>query len=807
MLLCAGGHDPVVGRAHMQRESQALKLVDQLCDQFESSWRSGGRPQIEDVLGQAAESSRRDLFRHLLELDIEYRRDRGEEPQKAEYVTRFPAYVRIIDEYLPEPTGGINARGEKPGSGGARGPRQPISPSTDRNLLFAVMALQQGLVSRDAIIAAMNSWLVEKSKSLGKILVEQGVLTERAHEEVNELVSRHVELHDNDVAASLVAIGGIGSEQTTILGQAAPFAGEDEIEDFELVRLLGQGAFAKVHLARQKSMQRTVALKISTRGSDEPRTLAQLEHPNIVRVYDQRTVPSRDLRLLYMEYVPGGTLEALIRKVSATAPDQRSGDLLLSIVDGSLEEQNEARIESATRHRLRHMPWSDVVCYLGACLAEALDYAHRKGVLHRDIKPANILLAADGSPKLADFNIAYSSKLEGITPTAYFGGSLAYMSPEQLEACHPRHTQRPEDLDGRSDVYSLGIVLWELLTGSSPFDSVPRESTWLATVEELAAQRRAALSPEALASLRQFASAGLAEVLQRSLAPRAEDRFANTAQLARQLRLCLHPQVQRLRKPRTDGWYGVIWRRPLLVVVLVALFPNLVLSVLNVAYDWIAIISEFPTVVVRVFVVLITLVKALFYLGGTVVGVWFVLPVFLAMHRPPPSDELARCRRRCLGIGNLVFWVSLSAWTLSGVVFPALIQISGESVRTRSYIHFLASHVLCGAIAGTLSFFLITFLTVRSYYPRLLDDGARGVDEAGLFNQLRRRMAAYGKIAIAVPFVAALVPLVTDKDVQFAYAGLALLGAAVLFVYFRLSREVESDLEALLLAVDPASEA
>ena len=117
------------------------------------------------------------------------------------------------------------------------------------------------------------------------------------------------------------------------------------------------------------------------------------------------------------------------------------------------------------------------MCWIGARLAAALDYAHNRGVLHRDIKPANVLLAADGSPKLVDFNVSFSSKLEGATPAAYFGGSLAYMSPEQIEAYNPDHDRKPDELDGRSDIFSLGVVLWELLTGARPFGDDRLEGT------------------------------------------------------------------------------------------------------------------------------------------------------------------------------------------------------------------------------------------------------------------------------------------------------------------------------------------
>ncbi len=198
-------------------------------------------------------------------------------------------------------------------------------------------------------------------------------------------------------------------------------------------------------------MQRLVALKISRDRSLEPQTLAQLEHPHIVRVFDQRALPEHKLRLLYMQYVPGGTLQGVVTHLRKIPPAARGGGSLLEAVDKALAHNGEEPpADSLTRYKLRSATWPEVVCWLGARLAGALGHAHQHGVLHRDIKPANVLVGADGHPKLADFNISFS-KLDGATPAAYFGGTLAYMSPEQLEAYDPANS--PARRVGRAGGY------------------------------------------------------------------------------------------------------------------------------------------------------------------------------------------------------------------------------------------------------------------------------------------------------------------------------------------------------------------
>lgn len=123
-----------------------------------------------------------------------------------------------------------------------------------------------------------------------------------------------------------------------------------QVGDFDLLLTLGRGAFARVFLARQRSMQRLVAVKVSRDHGTEPQTLAQLDHDYIVRVFDQRYLPSHRLRLLYMQYLPGGTLQGVLQRVRATPVAQRSGRLLLDAVDAVLAGNGELRpTESSVR--------------------------------------------------------------------------------------------------------------------------------------------------------------------------------------------------------------------------------------------------------------------------------------------------------------------------------------------------------------------------------------------------------------------------------------------------------------------------
>ena len=211
--------------------------------------------------------------------------------------------------------------------------------------------------------------------------------------------------------------------------------------ELEILRFIGRGGMGMVYQARQKQLDRMVALKIlnpdiasdpafAERFAREAKMMALLTHPHIVTVYEFGTRPATDDRetgvfFLLMEFVDGLTLRQLITGRQMTAPQA------LAIVPQ---------------------------------ICEALQYAHNKGVVHRDIKPENILLDREGRVKIADFGLAKLMGLQShdltISTTGQVLGTLNYMAPEQME--------RPLEVDHRADIYSLGVVFYQMLTGELP---------------------------------------------------------------------------------------------------------------------------------------------------------------------------------------------------------------------------------------------------------------------------------------------------------------------------------------------------
>ncbi|BDT97046.1 MULTISPECIES: serine/threonine-protein kinase [Nocardia] len=596
-----------------------------------------------------------------------------------------------------------------------------------------------------------------------------------------------------------------------------------QIDDFDLLTGLGSGAFARVFLARQRSLQRLVAVKISSDHGTEPQTLAQLDHDYIVRVFDQRLLDdaegaARRLRLLYMQFLPGGTLLGVLRWVRATPPAERSGRLLLDAVDAAMEEKGEIRpTDSSVRAELARLSWPETVAWLGRRLAEALDYASSHGVLHRDVKPANVLLTAEGVPKLADFNISFSRNVEGTSPVAYFGGSLAYMSPEQLEACHPSFGRSAADLDTRADIYSLGVVLWELLTGAKPFDDRTAgagEQGDDTTLEAMLERRSTGVDEVALRRVPPDCPAALCRVLLTCLAPERTDRWSSGAILARQLEMCLDERARDLVDPPPKSWRRRL--RPYIVPValLAVALPNVLASLYNIQHNQHLIISRMTEDAQQTFLIITGVVNAIFFPAGIAVVLYMAryvltVPRGLRKGRRYDPDTLQRARKDALLMGDRAVVVAFSLWVLAGLIFPIALQVSTGDIATRAVVHFFSSLVVCGAIAVAYPFFLLTFYMVRCIYPLFLRHGDISPEDAVWLRGLDRRCNGYLAVAASVPLLAvAGVTFLPPSDIPSVIFAVRLLcvGGIIAFVgTYLLFRALEADLRALERVVDPES--
>lgn len=621
-------------------------------------------------------------------------------------------------------------------------------------------------------------------------------------------------------------IGGTSSKRSTsVFATRAPDGVKpgDRLDEFDLLALLGEGQFARVYLARQWTMQRLVALKVSAHRGAEAQTLAQLDHPHIVRVYDQRVLEEKELQLVYMPYLPGGTLSEVLAHIRKVPAAERSGRTLLEAVDVSLVRRGEVPpAASPTRAVWVARSWPAAVGAIGMKLAQALDYAHRHEVLHRDIKPANILLTAEGEPLLADFNIGCCTKVEGAGPTAFFGGTLPYMAPEHIDAFNPEHDRSPESLDGRADVFGLAVTLWELLTGSNPFGIEYLRGSWPETLDALSAHRRTGPPPEALAAVNEADVPGLKEVLLHCLSPDPADRPATAGEMARELELCLKPATRALVRPPRRRWRKFILRYPMLSVFLAALIPNILTSAFQIFYNSSAIIAKWP-VPSEVFNGVIQAVNGFFFPLGLLILGLMIRPIDVALRskrfaEPVDLSALTHARLRSLWLGRITAGLCVACWLAAGVVWPTILSIIEEPPQSGSglIVHFVGSFVVCGLMAATYPYVLVTFLSVRVIYPALLSKDGPGPADGPNLRKVGRILDRYRVLAAAIPLAAiGLVTGIGTDDagaklnlMLFGYAWeiapsslaiaiLSFTGVAGTLMAFALEREIRADLAAL----------
>ena len=377
-----------------------------------------------------------------------------------------------------------------------------------------------------------------------------------------------------------------------------PRVGSDFL-GFHLLEILGRGAFGTVYLARQGDLaNRLVVLKISPRRDEEPRLLAQLQHTNIVPVYSIHS--ARTLQVVCMPFFGTTTLQDVSDRLQSQVMLPVTGlGLISSVIDNRLEQQ--ARSMTRSQHEgdplldavrpqslpvnpkrqqpppadetlkyLKGLSYVQAVLWMGSRLASGLAHAHERKILHLDLKPVNILLTDEGQPMLLDLNLAVDLK-QGASLVS-LGGTALYMSPEQLDAL--QEGMRP--VDGRSDIYSLGIILFELLTGRRPVDVTRGPAD--AIVAGLIASRKAPAPP--LRCWNKAVSPAVESMIRHCLEPDPARRYQDAYQLQEDIeRHLLNYPLKHAREP-SPVERAAKWRRrhsslmSTTTMGFVALFPS-----------------------------------------------------------------------------------------------------------------------------------------------------------------------------------------------------------------------------------------
>jgi eukaryotic-like serine/threonine-protein kinase len=257
---------------------------------------------------------------------------------------------------------------------------------------------------------------------------------------------------------------------------------------YEILQVLGEGGMGVVYKARDRELDRVIALKVIRPGlASNPDIVArfkqelllarQVTHKNVIRIFDLSE--AEGLKFITMEYVEGLNLKAFITQATKL-PAEDATQIIKQVCQALLE-------------------------------------AHEEGVVHRDLKPQNIMVDSQGRVKVMDFGLARSAELSGLTQTGGILGTPDYMSPEQVKG---------EEADARSDLFSLGIVFYELLTGRMPFQAnTPYATLWKRVNDR-------AVPP---AKLDPSVSAQLSQIVAKCLEPDPESRYQSAAEILRDL--------------------------------------------------------------------------------------------------------------------------------------------------------------------------------------------------------------------------------------------------------------------------------
>ena len=600
------------------------------------------------------------------------------------------------------------------------------------------------------------------------------------------------------VSQSAEIAGTLRAPQHTIVQLDPPpavqrFRPGERFGDFVILRELGAGGFATVYLAHDVTLDRRVALKVSERrGLGEGQALAELEHQNIVQVYGQFTDPTSGKHCLCLQYVPGTTLAQIIDRLHGHGKRPEEGQQFLDAIQ--IDSNDSIPFDTAgirNREMLASRGFAAAVCRIGVQMAEALDFAHRRGVLHCDIKPANILVNPYGRPLLADFNVSIGAEKNQANKGV--GGTLGYMAPEQLALFLKQPTEA--HVEGRSDIYSLGVVLFELLTGRLPFELPEGSVSFATTLEHLRKQQM--FSPD-LSWAAENLPPVIERIIRRCLNPQPERRYKDAGELALALSNAYDVLTIEKRLPEARFITGWAERRPILALVVLTLLPQLIGSIVNISYNAVQVQLNAEEQVA--FVMIVVGYNLFVYPICIFFMIRLVIPLVrgwrrLAQAGTMTGAEVDSLRGHALRIATWGIILALSGWLPGGLVFPLFIDALAGSVPWQVYAHFFVSFTLSGLIALIYSHFGIQFIVLRIFYPRLANADTRTpATLAAELANASRWLVAFQSLAAVVPLTGAVLLVAFSGEMTLTYrllvTSLIVLGMVGVGIAFAVTRKL-----------------